>query len=276
MKKFTILIALMLVLVLAVGCGQGGQEQSAPDKEPKDDGTQNAATLLDNIKERGTIKVGTEGTYPPFTFMDESGNITGYDVEVITEVAKRIGVEAEFVPTEWKAVFAGLDSKRFDLIANQVGINEDRKKKYDFSEPYTVSGAQLIVHKDTDDISSVEDLAGKKVGASQGSNYAEIAEEAGGEMAFYPGANEYLADLAAKRVDAALNDRLFVMEYIMNHPNQNLKVAGEPFNRSEMAFTFRKGSEELVDAVNLALEEMRADGTLAEISQKWFGEDVSK
>lgn len=267
MKKFSVgLLVTFLLAIFMVGCAS----QTAKVEDTK------KQTLLETIQKRGTIKVGTEGTYPPFSFKNEKGELDGFDVEIMNEVGKRLGVKVEFVPTEWKGMFAGLDSERFDLIANQVGINEKRKEKYDFSSPYTASGAQVIVNKDTTDINGVEDLKGRKVGVSQGSNYEEIAKKAGANIQYYKGSNEIFADLAAKRIEAALNDRLVVSEYTVKNPNPNLKVAGKTFDVEQSALTFRKGSPELVAAVNKALQEIQADGTYLKISQKWFGEDVSK
>lgn len=265
-NKNLALIMILLITVFAVGCSS----QTAK----VDDGKKQ--TVLETIQKRGTIKIGTEGTYPPFTFKNEKGQLEGFDVEVINEVAKRLHVKAEFVPTEWKAMFVGLDSERFDMIANQVSINEKRLEKYDFSAPYTVSGAQIIVNKDTTDINSIEDIKGRKVGVTQGSNYEELAKKAGAEIHYYKGANEIFADLAAKRIEAALNDRLFVAEYFLKNPNPNLKVSGKTFDTSKIGFAFRKGSPELIAEVDKALKEMQADGTYLKIAQKWFGEDVSK
>ncbi len=269
MKKIGLILLFIVSLftaIFAAGCGS----QTTKVEEPKQQ------TLLETIKQRGTIKVGTEGTYPPFTFKDEKGELQGFDVEIINEVAKRIGVKAEFVPTEWKAMFAGLDSERFDVIANQVSINQERTAKYDFSSPYTVSGAQVVVNKETTDIKGLEDLKGRKVGVTQGSNWDGIAKKAGAEVQYYKGANEIFADLAAKRIEATVNDRLFISEYLLKNPNQQIKVVGPTFDSAQMALAFRKGSPELVEAVNKALADIHADGTYLKISQKWFGEDVSK
>jgi len=267
MKKISVsLVIAFLLAIFVVGCGS----QTAKVEESKNQ------TLLETIQKRGTIKIGTEGTYPPFTFKNGKGELDGFDVEIINEVAKRLGVKAEFVPTEWKAMFAGLDSERFDVIANQVGINDKRKEKYDFSAPYTVSGAQVIVNKGTTDINSVEDLKGKKVGVTQGSNWEELAKKAGADVQYYKGVNEIFADLGAKRIEAALNDRLFISEYFLKNPNSNLKIAGKTFDVEQSGLAFRKGSPELIEAVNKALKEIQADGTYLKISQKWFGEDVSK
>ncbi|WP_349409565.1 transporter substrate-binding domain-containing protein [Pseudalkalibacillus sp. SCS-8] len=249
------------ILVLTVGllaaCGTDDKEKTTGD-------------------EREVLKIGTEATYPPFSFRDsETNDVTGYDVEIAREVAKRIGMKAEFIPTEWKGMFGALDSERIDMIANQVTITDDRKKKYSFSEPYTVSGGQVIVHKDNDDIKSLEDLEGKTVGTTQGSNYAEAAKEAGANLKFYKGIAQALTDLNVKRIDAALNDRLFIQQELKGD-NYNVKAVGDPFNETKMGFAFRKDQEKLIEEVNKALKEMEKDGTLEEISQKYFGEDVSE
>ncbi|HMM19913.1 MAG TPA: transporter substrate-binding domain-containing protein [Selenomonadales bacterium] len=268
-KARSAIIALVIAgLFAAVLAGCGSQATKA-DEDKKQ-------TLLETIKKRGTIKIGTEGTYPPFTFKNDKGELEGFDVDISNEVAKRIGVKAEFVPTEWKAMFAGLDSERFDVIANQVTINEKRLEKYDFSAPYTVSGAQVVVNKDTAGINGLEDLKGRKVGVTQGSNWDEIAKKAGANIQYYKGANEIFADLEAKRIEATVNDRLFIAEYLLKNPSQNLKLVGKTFDEAKMGLAFRKGSPELIEAVNKALQEIQADGTYLKISKKWFGEDVSK
>ncbi|EGO64614.1 transporter substrate-binding domain-containing protein [Acetonema longum] len=255
-----------LFAIILAGCGT----QTAKTEDAK------KQTLLETIQKRGTLKIGTEGTYPPFTFKNEKGELQGFDVEIIIEVAKRLGVKAEFVPTEWKAMFAGLDSERFDVIANQISINEKRLEKYDLSTPYTVSGAQVIVNKETTNISSVEDLKGRKVGVTQSSNWEEIAQKAGANIRHYKGANEIFADLQAKRIEATVNDRLFIAEYFLKNSSHNLAVAGQTFDEAKMGFAFRKGSPELIEAVNKAIREIQADGTYVKISHKWFGQDVSK
>ncbi|TLS38332.1 transporter substrate-binding domain-containing protein [Pseudalkalibacillus caeni] len=221
------------------------------------------------------LTIGTEATYPPFSFRGDDNEITGYDVEVAREVADRIGMEAEFKPTEWKAMLESLRTDRFDMVANQVTITEERKETFDFSIPYTVSGGQVIVHENNKEINGLDDLKGKVVGTTQGSNYADIAKEAGAEVKFYKGAQQVLSDLNDKRIDAALNDRLFILEELPK-TGFDLKSVGDVFNKNEMAFAFNKSNDDLVKKVNDALKEMKKDGTLADISKKYFGEDVSE
>jgi L-cystine transport system substrate-binding protein len=139
MKKFSILLLLLCsfsIILAACGTNKANPETAEQNNATEKEG---AEDLLAKIKEEGKIVIGTEGTYAPFTFHDESGKLTGFDVEIAQEVANRLGVEAEFLETQWDAMFAGLDSKRFDMVANQVGIKPERQEKYDFSVPYITS-----------------------------------------------------------------------------------------------------------------------------------------
>jgi len=241
-------------------------------------GAASANGLLDTVKQRGSLIVGLEGTYPPFNYVDaKTGQLDGFDVDVAKLVASKLGVKAQFVKTEWSAILAGLSSGKFDVIINQVGITPERKKTFDFSVPYVASSPQLILRRNDDsDYKSFADLKGKKLGVSQGSNYEALAKaQEGVEVKSYPGAPEYLSDLVNRRVDAALNDQLMTA-YLVKTSNIPIKggaIVGEPkFN----GIPFRKGNPEFEKAVNKALEDAFADGEFAKISVKWFGIDVSK
>ena len=231
---------------------------------------------LEVIKENGVIRIGTEGTYAPFTFYNDKNELTGFDVEIAREVAKRIGVEAEFIETKWDGMFAGLDSKRFDFVANQVTIKADRIEKYDFSSPYIKTRAVLVVHENNDEITTFEDLQGKKSGQSLTSNLAELATSYGAEIVQIDGFNQAIDLLLSERIDATINDRLSYLDFKVARPDAAIKVVAEEATSSEAAFLFNKGNEELVAAVNKALEDMKSDGTYLEISERWFGDDVSK
>jgi cystine transport system substrate-binding protein len=237
-----------------------------------------AADLLDTVKDRGTLIVGLEGTYPPFNFVDtKTRQLDGFDVDVAKLVARKLGVKVQFVKTEWSAILAGLGSGKFDIIVNQVGVTPERKKTFDFSVPYVASSPQLILRKnDTAQYKSFADLKGHKLGVSQGSNYEALAKaQKGVVVQSYPGAPEYLSDLVNKRVDAALNDQLMTA-YLVKTSNIPIKggaVVGDPkFN----AIPFRKGNPKFEAAVNKALTDSFNDGEFAKISKKWFGIDVSK
>jgi L-cystine transport system substrate-binding protein len=263
----------MTLAMLVTACGGSTQNQSGSDS------TSNSATsgnLLDQIKARGTIKIGTEGTYAPFTFHDKSGTLTGFDVDIATEVAKRLGVKPEFVETPWDGMFAGLNDKRFDMVANEVGIRPDRQQKYDFSVPYITSKSVLLVSADNTTIHSFADLKGKKAAQSLTSNYADIARANGAEIVSVEGFNQAIDMLVSKRADATLNDNLTYLDLKKQKPDVPVKVVAEKNDASQSGLLFRKGNKELVDAVNKALNDMKQDGTYLKISEKWFGTDVSK
>ncbi len=231
-------------------------------------------TPTTNSKQK--LTVGTEGTYPPFSFKDlSSGDLAGYDVDVAKEVAKRLGREIEFVPTQWKSMLASLDAKRFDFVANQVSVTSEREKQYAFSEPYTVSGAVVIVsNENPKHIQGIATLKGNTVGTTQGSNFAEYAKKAGANIKFYQGIAQVLSDLEQNRIDAAINDRLYVLTEFKK-TRYKVKAVGAPFDKSTSAFAFCKDNTQLQNDVNRALSEMKKDSTLANISKKWFGENVS-
>ncbi|MHA7283562.1 amino acid ABC transporter substrate-binding protein [Arthrobacter sp. TMS2-4] len=262
--------AAALTLALA-GCSSSapaGDGASSGPAEP---------TSLQEIQDAGVLTVGTEGTYKPFSYHEDgSGDLTGYDVEVITAVAEKMGVEAEFEETQWDAIFAGLEAGRFDVIANQVSITDDRKETYDFSTPYTVSSGVIVTTADNGDITSFEDLAGKTTAQSLTSNWNELAKESGANVEAVEGWAQAVTLLEQGRVDATINDELTYLDYQNTNNNEGIKVAATTDETSQSAVAVRKGSTELVDAIDAALEELRADGTLAEISGKYFGSDVSQ
>ncbi|RTZ43364.1 transporter substrate-binding domain-containing protein [Candidimonas sp. SYP-B2681] len=241
-------------------------------------GGAHAADLLDTVKERGTLIVGVEGTYPPFNFVDtKTQQLDGFDIDVSKLLADKLGVKVQFVKTEWSGILAGLSSGKFDVIVNQVGITPERQKTFDFSIPYVASSPQLILRKNDDSpYKSFSDLKGKKLGVSQGSNYEALAKaQKGVEVKSYPGAPEYLSDLVNRRVDAALNDQLMTA-YLIKTSNVPIKggaIVGEPaFN----GIPFRKDNPKFKAAVDKALEDAFKNGEFAKISDKWFGIDVSK
>jgi L-cystine transport system substrate-binding protein len=277
MKKLTIVFALLVSFMLILSAC--GKDEKAKENKKEDTKTAEKAEdqdLLAKVKDDGKLLIGTEGTYAPFTFHDESGNLTGFDVEIATEVAKRLGVKPEFKETQWDAMFAGLDSKRFDMVANQVGIRPDRQEKYDFSDPYITSAAVLIVHKDNNEVKTFEDIKGLNAAQSLTSNYGEMAKKHGANLVGVEGFTQSVELLASKRVDVTINDRISYLDYTKERPEAPIKIAATSEDASASGLMFRKGSDKLVAEVNKALSEMVEDGTYKKISEKWFGEDVLK
>ncbi|OIK16426.1 amino acid ABC transporter substrate-binding protein [Bacillus sp. MUM 116] len=274
MKKLSVLFALLLSFMLILSaCGTSTTNDKKNDNQSASKGNQD---LLAKIKSDGKILIGTEGTYAPFTFHDKSGKLTGFDVEVATEVAKRLGVTPEFKETQWDGMFAGLDAKRFDMIANEVGIRPDRQQKYDFSDGYITSNAVLIVRNDDNKVKKFEDIKGLNSAQSMTSNYADIARKYGATIVGVEGFNQAIDLLASKRVDVTVNDKISYLDYKKQKPDAPVKIAAQSNDASKSGFMFRKNNQTLVDAVNKALKDMIADGTYKKISVKWFGQDVLK
>lgn len=239
--------------------------------------TAHAADLLDQVKARGTLRIGLEGTFPPFNSKNPQGELVGFGVDISKAIAAKLGVKPVFVTTEWSGIIAGLEAGKFDVIVNQVGVTPQREKVLDFSTPYTYSAAQLIQRKnDTRQFKSLEDLKGKKLGVGLGTNYMDMAKAVPGiDVKTYPGAPEYLRDLAAGRLDAALNDRL-MLAYLLKHSELPLRPGATVGAGNPSAIPFKKGNPEFKKAIDDAIAQLEADGTFKKISDNWFGVDVTK
>ncbi|MFC3965882.1 amino acid ABC transporter substrate-binding protein [Nocardia jiangsuensis] len=231
-------------------------------------------TACSGSSDPDVLRVGTEGTYAPFSFQGTDGALTGYDVEIARAVGEKLGKRVEFVQTPWDAIFAGLESRRFDVVANQVTVTPERSRKYGISTPYTVSEGVVVTRADDNSITSLADLRGKTSAQSVTSNWNQVATDAGAKVEAVEGFVQAVQLLKNGRVDATVNDNLAVAEYTTRTGDSGVKVAAETGSTTEQAFATRKDDALLAD-LNRALDELRADGTLKRISEKYFGTDVS-
>ena len=235
------------------------------------------ADALKKIQERGTLIVGMEGNWSPWTYHDEkTGELTGLEVDIANLIAEGLGVKADFQEAPWDALLAGVDAGRFDIICNGVGYTEERAKSYRFTTPYVYSNKVLVVAANNEEIKTVDDLKGKKTANSASSTYAALAEEYGATLVPVDTLGETMDMLVQGRVDATLNAQVSIADYLREHPDAKIKtvqvLAGDP-----VAYPVAKdGTESLVEAINEILEAARQDGTLAEISIKYFGVDTTK
>ncbi|MBR1584825.1 MAG: transporter substrate-binding domain-containing protein [Clostridia bacterium] len=263
MKKW---LALLLALLLTTAlCAFAAAEADAqPD-------------LLARIQARGTLIIATEGNWSPWTYHDENDALVGLDVEIGTLIAHGLGVEPEFQETDWDAILAGVDSGRFDVACNGVGYTAARAEKYSFSTPYVYTHKVLVVRGDNQDIQTVEDLAGKTTANSASSTYAALAEQYGATVSYVNTLGETITVLEQGRVDATINAQVSIEDYLKEHPNANIKVA-QVLDGDPVAYPVRKSADTdtLVAAIDEILETARQDGTLAEISLKYFGLDLTK
>jgi cystine transport system substrate-binding protein len=267
-----IIIAVVVIIVAAIAVPQVIANNNGDNNNNVPDADAPAYTLVTP----GTLTVATEGTYKPFSYHDETGELVGYDVEVSKAVAEKLGLEVKFQETEWAAIFAGLEGKRFDVIGNQVSINDEREAQYSLSDPYSVSPGALVVAADNTDITGFDQLSGKKAAQSATSNWFELATSYGADVEDVEGWNESVALLRSGRIDFTLNDKLTVLDYVATEKADDIKIVAETDDPSRSAFALTKDNSALTTEINTALAELSADGTLAEIGEKYFGADVSK
>lgn len=265
MRPRTTLPVLVATAALALtACGSGDAGSGGP-----------AAGDLAAVKKAGVLKVGTEGTYSPFSFHDPKSNaLTGFDVEVARAVAGRLGVKAEFVETPWDAIFAGMQAKRFDVVVNQVTRNAERQGLYGLSQTYDWSEGVVATRADDSSIAALADLKGRRSAQSITSNWAKVAKDAGADVVSVEGFTQAVTLLKQKRVDATVNDSLAVLDYLRSTGDTGVKIAAKTGDLSEQVVATRKGSD-LVAAIDAALTDLTKDGTLKRISEKYFGQDVT-
>ena len=269
------------VLTLA-GCSSNSSSAASSAAGSAVSGSASSAAAADDqlsaIQNRGTLIVALEGAWQPWSFHDASDTLVGYDVEVSRAIAEKLGVEPDYVESDWDSLFAGLDAGRYDLVCNGVEVTEERAKTYDFTTPYGYIHTALAVKKDNDTITSFEDLKGKTTANSLASTYMELAESYGATVQGIDTLEETIQLLTAGRIDATLNADVSFYDYLNVHPDADFKIVAQTEVASHVAIPLRKGeaSASLLDAINAAIDALRADGTLTEISERYFGQDISK
>ena len=269
MKKIIALLLALLMGVLAVGCATTSTTETTEETASGD--------LLDTIKARGTIVVAMEGTWAPWTYVDENNELVGFDVEVAREVATRIGVEVEYVTGEWDGLLAGVQVGRYDLMVNGVGYTEERAEAYDFSDPYAFNKTALVVRGDNEEIKSLSDLAGKTTCNSANSTYQLAAEDYGATVLDVETLDGTMEMVTSGRADATLNAEVSIYDYLAQQPDANIKIVDYLPDVERVCIIMPKGdsSATLLAAVNAALADMQADGTLKALSEKYFGGDIT-
>lgn len=258
MKKIIILLLVALCLVPVFA---GGSKENR----------------LEQIKQRGTLIIATEGNWTPWTYHDADDVLTGFDVELGTLLAQSLGVKPEFHEVPWESILVGVEQSVFDIACNGVGYTAERAEKFSFSDPYLYTEAVLVVRSDNNSIHTLADLKGRRTSNSPNSTYAQLAESYGASVDYVDTLGETMMMIEQGKVDATINAKGSVDSYLAEHPEANIKivqtVAGEP-----VCFPIRKGAqtESLLQAINGFLNQARLDGTLSKLSVKYFGTDLTK
>ena len=260
-----LILALILVLPLCAAC----TGETATDAGDKD--------LLARVREKGYVTVATEGDWSPWTYHNEENRLTGFDVELAKLLAAEMGVEVRFEETAWDSILAGVAAGRFDMACNGVSYTEERAETYGFSTPYVYTGAVIVTRSDNSDIKSLEDLAGKTTANTASSTYAQMAEEAGASVTPVDNLADTLNLVTDGRVDATLNARVTVEAYLEQHPDAPLKIACD-VPGEQMVIPVRKDADtaSFLAEIDRALEVLRADGRLADLSREFFDADLTR
>ena len=276
MKK---LLAFSAVALLLAACsGQDKTNTAAADAASAPPATA-SNDLLARIDNKGTVTVGTEGTYAPFTYHDEAGKLTGYDVEVTRAVAAKLGFTVDFKETQWDAMLAGLKAERFDMVANQVSLTTpERQATFDKSANYSYSGPMALNRAGEKTFAAVAEIKDQSAAQTLSSNYGEMAVANGAKVVPVDGMAQALTLVQQKRADFTLNDSLALLDYLKKNPQSGLQVAWRAGSDGKLGagFIVNKGNDQALAKISAAVEELRQDGTLKKLGEEFFGEDVSQ
>lgn len=269
-------MVLGLVTGLMAGCSANEADTDIGNDTAAGNGSNPETTdLLDKIQEAGVIVVGTEGTYSPNSYHDENGDLVGFDVDVARGIAEHLGVEIEFMEAEWDSLFGALDSGRIDIVVNEVEYSDERAEKYDFAEPYTYVHGALLVAEDNTDITGFDDLEGKRAAQNLTSSWGQEAENYGAELVSVDAVAQGIELILSGRADCMLNAETAFYDYMNKHPDTPVKIVATTDTTTSSQIPVPKGNERLVEAINEALDDMRSSGELAQLSEQYFGADVT-
>ena len=275
MKQMKRLAALLLATATAfslAACGSTGSKSAESSSDSKSAAND---TALADIQKAGKIRIGLEGDWQPFSYHDTDDKLVGYDVEVAQNIAKELGVEADITEAPWDGLLTGLSTGVYDIVVNGVDITPEREETFDFSDPYAYDHIDLVVKKENTDITSFDDLKGRTSANSTGSTYAELGEQYGAAVSNVPTLAETMELVLNGTVDATINADTSVQDYLNTTGETDLKVVAQLDDVTSYAIPLKKGSDSLREAVNAAIQKMRDDGTLAELSKKYFGADLT-
>ncbi|TJY42028.1 transporter substrate-binding domain-containing protein [Cohnella pontilimi] len=281
-KSLILTLTAILLLTLAIaGCGKRAEDQGASPSASAGGASAPAADLPDQVKSSGVLKVGLMGTYAPYNFLNDKQEIDGFDADIAKEVAKRLGVKAEFAPQDFSGLIPSLQAGNIDVIISQVTITDERKAQIDFTQPYITNSVKIIVGANNNSITKLEDFKGQKIGVGLGTNdeaylRKEVLPKVGSfEIKTYDDVITSLADLNTGRIDATINN-MYALKPIVDKNGFKIKAVGEPIKADRAGIAVKKNNPQFLAALDQALTDIKADGTYNTIFKKWFGEEPPK
>lgn len=258
MKKFLSLVSCLLILACTVSA-------FAADGSFK------------RVKSQGYMTIGLDDAFPPMGYRNDKGELIGFDIDAAEEVGKRLGIKIKWQPTAWAGVIHSLNSKKFDAIWNGMTITEERAKQVAFTKPYKMDGQVAVVRFADKKLKKLADLKAAKIGVQKGSSAVEAVKKlpaAPAEVREYEDNPKALLDLESQRLDSVIIDDATGRDFIAKRPGK-FRVLPGYITKEPFGVAFRKDDVELRQAVQKTLDQMVKDGTMAKISKKWFGEDIT-
>ena len=271
MKKLLSVLLAMSLGFAVVGCGSTANNNNSSSEATTETGANNTTS-------GEKIIIGLDDQFPPMGFRDENNEIVGFDIDLAKATGEKMGVDVEFQPIDWDSKELELNSGKIDLIWNGFSITDERKETMDFTEPY-LDNKMIIIVNEGSDIKTKADLAGKNVGIQDGSSAVDAVEKDDihndfSSMPTYDTNILALSDLEVGRIDAVVADQVVVKYYLSQNPDKKFVILDDDFGSEVYGVAAKKGNTELINKLQTAFDELSEDGTSAEISKKWFGEDI--
>lgn len=274
MKRIVQSIIIIALVLVVAACG--AQPELPENSSSEKDGNKTGGDTLAAIKEKGVLTIGLDDTFPPMEYRNDKNELVGFDIDFAEAIGKELGVKVNYVPSAWDGILPGLDAERFDIVLSSMNVTDERKKQVDFVEYFGAGQIVAVKAGNPLNIQSVEDLKGKVVGVQMGSTGETAADSIEGtkEVKKYNANTDVFNDMGLGRVDAAVIGEMVGRYYMTTRPGA-FEVVGDAFQVQPMGIAIRKGDTELRKALEQTVQTLKDNGTLSEISQKWFDSDIT-
>ncbi|PAD80457.1 ABC transporter substrate-binding protein [Paenibacillus campinasensis] len=270
-----IILLLVLTCMLLPGCVPRSHDRVPTPNMGVRPYRINTGGLLQDAVERGTLRIGIERDYPPFSYHDAEGRLKGFDVDIAEEVAYHMELNPEFIEMSWEQLLPGLSEGVYDVVFDEIAVRDDRRQLYDFSHAYMTSFPVVVVRDEETRIRSFSDLKGQRTAVPIVGSYRDIAEQIGADIREVQHAEQGARQLMEGAVDAAVMDNLSAANLMLQFPDRKLRTVQSSDHVYQVCAAMTKGNNDLLAAIDNALLTMKSDGTYAAIWEKYFGSTPS-